>query len=298
MAASTDGLEVAALDPLAILASDAVSILLPVFYCRCVLAADAEPAHQRAAHAAVLTAAAAALFSCLQGWGALAVVLGLQAVSTTAGWWISSRPSLRLAASTAGACLVGAAVVVPLLPLDDLRAVGHVVSLYAGEELARAAVARLALVTIETQLAIGHLGVAYLRAAQRRKNALLECAAPTPATPGATEGLSGREIDMAAAPPTKPPPSSLRRRSKSPSRHGPARPAPAAPPQPQPHLPSTAGRAAPPLPRRTPAADFARRVRSFLLLWALPYFLQRCVFETINEAAAGALRIEAREKSG
>ena len=37
----------------------------------------------------------------------------------------------------------------------------------------------------------------------------------------------------------------------------------------------------------TPAGTFARRVRSFLLWWALPYFLQRCSLESINEAAAG-----------
>eukprot|EP00962_Isochrysis_galbana_P055569 scaffold27356_cov84-Isochrysis_galbana.AAC.1 len=282
------GWEVAALDPLAILAGDAVSILLPVFYCRCVLAADAEPAYQRAAHAAILASAAAALFGRVQGWGALALVLVLQAVSTTAGWWSSSRPSLRLAASTAGACLVGAAVLVPLLPLDDLRAVGRVVSLYAGEELARTAAARLALVTIEVQLAIGHLGVAYLRAAQRRKNALLECGGLA-SVAGEAEGR-GRD-GAAGAAKVKPP--SHRRRSKSPSRAGSATPAPTALPQPPPHRPAPETRTAVRPANPTPAAAFARRVRSFLLLWALPYFLQRCVFETINEAAAGALRIEA-----
>jgi hypothetical protein len=306
-------------DPLAFLASDAVSLLLPVFYCRCVVAADTEPLHQRAAHAAALAAVAAALFARLHGWEALALVLTLQAVSTTAGWWFSSRRSLRSAASTAGACLLGAVVVVPLLPIEDVRAVGHVVSLYAGEELARAAASRLALVTIEIQLAIGYLGVAYLRAAQRRKNALIQCGVQAAAggeTGAGGEGgradegageAGGTAGDEAAGPGVRQGDGSAaaaaaasdlpshRRRSKSPSRMGEASAAApeghataAGPPEQAPKAQS------PPPGRRSTASDFARTVRSFLLLWALPYFLQRCVFETINEAAAGALRIKNR----
>ena len=262
------------LDPLAILATDAVKVVLPVFYCRCVLAADGEPWHQRLANAAALAFATSVVFERLNGWNALALVLALQVFSTCAGWLIAARSTgataatLRAACATAAACLLGAAAVVPLLPLADVLAVGRVVALYAGEEVVNAKAARLVLVTIQTQLAIGYLGVSYLRAAQTRKNALLQIVRPGgEASAAAAEAEEEEEEEEEKE---APPSEALRRRARSPAR---TRPSAAGATSTQ-----AASRPKKPKAKRsrtaTPAFNFARRVRGFLLFWALPYFVQ------------------------
>jgi len=291
-------------DLLETLTSDVVSVVLPVLYCRCVVACCAEPPHQRLVHALALALVTYTAFTRLQhGWNALALVLSLQVLSTAAGWWICTRPaSLQPGAALMG--VAGAAVVLPLLPIGNLVAVRNVVALYAGADFLDSRLSRLALVTIEAQIALGHLGVAYLRAAQTRKNALLQCVPGDAPPSGAAneqplrEGtVEARTVggDDAAIPTPWATGMSQRKQSKSPAR-------PTRHEDSSTGLSSASHQARPPkvascdTPKRkralTPAGTFARRVRSFLLWWALPYFLQRCSLESINEAAAAAFADE------
>ena len=97
-------------------------------------------------------------------------------------WELSARQAGGRVVVLAGA-VIGSAW---LLPLSELLAAYSVSTRYAPRELGRQA-ASLALTTLHVQVPLGYLGVDYLRAAQRRKNNLLQVAPPT----GGADGAGG-----------------------------------------------------------------------------------------------------------
>lgn len=158
---------------------------------------------------------AAAMLTPRHGMSAVGLVVAAAA--------ISSSPTGMSTAYAAGASL---------LPLDEFAIAHATVRRFMDPAHVEAQLATLAVTTLHCQLAVGYLGVGYVRAAQSRKNLLL---------------LTGGGPDGAAP--------------------------------------------------KLPAAEFTRAGLRFIAVTAIPYLLQRTVFESINQQVSSGDRTEIERRS-
>lgn len=209
--------------------------------------------------------------------------------------------ALGLGMPAASAALARATVraLSAILPISEFGLAYRTARLFMTHADLEARLSALALVTFHAQYSVGHVGVAYLRTAQLRKNQLLAVAGGAiPPSAGATSSTSADDVAAPAPTPTPAPtpaPAKLpspsakvsdgasrtpRRTSRSPAR---ARKAVesggTAPKAAGSHATGENDHAA------AGARAFVRSVGWFLLLTALPYMGQRTALESINAHA-------------
>lgn len=122
-----------------------------------IAAAAASAAAARGAWTAVLTGLLGAVLAGL--------VLGAKA------FWL--RPSMAQLAALAGVCTAAPRLAHSVLPLEEFGMAHRALVQFGGAEDVERRLARLVLTTVHAQVALGYVGISYLRSAQRRKNLLL-----------------------------------------------------------------------------------------------------------------------------
>ena len=176
-----------------------------------------------------------------------------------------------------------------LLPLHEFGVAYSTASLFMGGASLEGLLSSLALTTIHCQIGLGYLGVAYLRAAQRRKNSLLSVGRAAQAASATRAASAHRAASSAASARRATSPRRGRAAAKGSNAKGPNAKGEGEDEgegdgdgdgdgdgeggRPEEETPSGT---------RVTSTAFARSVGRFVLITAAPYMLQRTCLESIN----------------